>query len=171
MAFLRILKSLSLPVACAQLLLLSACMTTNGEQYRANVYKASEVNKAQDVKTVKILAVLPAKIEVSNENAKFNAQLLGGLLGAAAGGAIGANQDEATVGVLAGAGTGAILGSMVSDTKLVDGVSLTYVYEGKTKNSAQVGRTCEFAPGLAVVISRSENETRIQANAQCPEKG
>jgi outer membrane lipoprotein SlyB len=65
--------------------LLAGC-STSGEQYSANVYKAGQVNSRQAAKTVKILAVMPAKIEVDNTEGKQNAQMIGGILGAVAGG-------------------------------------------------------------------------------------
>lgn len=160
-------------IAC--LSLLSACQAT-GEQYAANVYKAGQVNQKQDAKTVKILAVMPAKIEVDNAEAKQNAQLIGGVLGAlggaAAGGSVKKHTGEATVaGAVGGGALGAAAGSaLVKDKVLVDGVSLTYVEGKKTLNSAQVGRLCEFAPGTAIVISTGNNETRIQPNAVCPKE-
>ncbi len=46
-------------------------------------------------------------------------------------------------GAAAGGVAGAAAGSMCSGKVLVDGVALTYSYEGKTYNSAQVGRMCE----------------------------
>ncbi|MBY7436703.1 hypothetical protein K7A39_12500, partial [Escherichia coli] len=34
----------------------------------------------------------------------------------------------------------------------------------------QVGKECQFTTGLAVVITTTYNETRIQPNTKCPEK-
>jgi outer membrane lipoprotein SlyB len=154
--------------------LLAGC-STSGEQYSANVYKAGQVNSRQAAKTVKILAVMPAKIEVDNTEGKQNAQMIGGILGAVAGGVVGnkvSNHSKTgtVVGVAGGAGVGAAAGSLVKDTVLVDGVSLTYVEDGQTYNSAQVGKMCEFAPGVALVISTDGEETRLQPNATCPAK-
>jgi outer membrane lipoprotein SlyB len=151
---------------------LSGCAAT-GENLQANVYKAGQVNQTQEAKTVQILAVLPAKIEVDNADQKKAAQvggaILGALLGAAAGGASKNNPGAATAGgAVAGGAVGAAAGSLVKDTVLVDGVSLTYQFNGKTLNSAQVGRACEFAPGIAVMVATSPTETRIQANKECP---
>lgn len=153
-------------------IVLSGCAAT-GEEYQANVYKAGQVNTKQQAKTVQLLAIMPAKIEVSNEQAKKTAQLAGGVLGAITGAAIG-NQaknyrDVATGGgAVAGGAVGVAAGSMVKDTVLVDGVSLTYVEDGQTLNSAQVGKLCEFQLGIAIIISTSANETRIQPNTTCP---
>jgi len=154
--------------------LLAGC-STSGEQYSANVYKAGQVNSRQAAKTVKILAVMPAKIEVDNTEGKQNAQMIGGILGAVAGGVVGnkvSNHSKTgtVVGVAGGAGVGAAAGSLVKDTVLVDGVSLTYVEDGQTYNSAQVGKMCEFSPGVALVISTDGQETRLQPNATCPTK-
>ncbi len=151
---------------------LSGCATT-GEGLQANVYKAGQVNQVQEAKTVKILAVLPAKVEVDNSAAKRQAEVGGAILGALLGAAAGNRSSRpgtGTVGAVGGAAAGAAAGSMVSDKVLVDGVSLTYVYNNRTLNSAQVGRACEYQPGVAVMISTSPTETRIQANATCPPK-
>lgn len=101
--------------------ILSAAVTgcsSSGEQYSANVYKAGQVNSRQAAKTVKILAVMPAKIEVDNTEGKQNAQMIGGILGAVAGGVIGnktSNHSKTgtVVGVAGGAGVGAAAGSLV----------------------------------------------------------
>lgn len=153
-------------------IMLSGCVTT-GEQHRADVYKAGQVNRTQEVKVVKIMAVAPARVEVDNSEAKKNAQLGGALIGAILGASVsgknkpikGANAVEGAVG---GGALGAAAGSMVSDKALVDGVSLTYMHESKLLNSAQVGRACEFELGEAIMVATMENETRIQANAKCP---
>lgn len=151
---------------------LSGCAKP-GQNLQANVYKAGQVNTQQDAKVVEILAVMPAKIEADNAENKRGAQVIGGLLGAIGGGVLGNRlsnnrADGTAVGVVGGGVTGAVAGSLVSDKVLVDGVSLTYVFQKKTLNSAQVGLLCEYAPGKAVMISTSATETRIQANATCP---
>lgn len=153
---------------------LAGCAAT-GANLQSNVYKANQVNQAQEVKTVQILAVLPAKIEVDNTEQKKAAQvsgvLIGAILGAAIGGAAKNNTGLATAtGTVAGGAVGGAAGSLVSDKVLVDGVSLTYTFKGKTLNSTQVGRACEYAPGMmAVMISTSPTETRIQPNRECPQ--
>ncbi len=167
-------SSLSLLSLIVSSIILTGC-TTNGEQYQANVYKAGQVNSRQAAKTVKILAVLPAKIEVDNAEGKKNAQMIGGVLGALAGGIIGNKNTHHSssgtmTGVLAGGAVGAAGGSLVKDKVLVDGVSITYIEDGQTYNSAQVGKVCEFTPGTALVISSDGAETRIQPNATCPTK-
>ncbi len=164
-------------VAKAGILLFSTaflfgCAAT-GENLQANVYKAGQVNTAQAAKVVNILAVMPAKVEVDNSQQKKEAEVVGGILGAIGGGVIGNTSTGHSAGgtVLGGAAGGvggAALGSLVSDKVLVDGVSLTYEADGKTLNSAQVGKLCEFHPGKAIMISTSPMETRIQPNATCP---
>jgi outer membrane lipoprotein SlyB len=161
-------------VVLAASCILFGCQTP-GQNLQANVYKAGEVNTAQEAKVVNILAVMPARIEADNTQQKQGAMVLGGVLGAVGGGIIGnklANYHPGgtAVGALGGGAAGAMAGSLVSDTVLVDGVSITYEFQGKTLNSAQVGRLCEYAPGKAVVISTNPTETRIQPNATCPAK-
>jgi outer membrane lipoprotein SlyB len=144
-----------------------------GDQYAANVYTVGQVNSRQAAETIDILAVLPARVQVDNSQNKRAAQIAGGILGALAGGVAGANighyhQTNAVLGAAGGGVAGAAAGSLVSDTVLVDGVSLTYKDNGKVFNSAQVGRLCEFAPGTAIMVSTGPNETRIQPNTACP---
>jgi outer membrane lipoprotein SlyB len=153
-------------------MVLTGCVTT-GEGLQANVFKAGQVNQVQEAKTVKILAVLPAKVEVDNSAARRQAEVGGAILGALLGAAAGnrsSRQGSGAIGAVGGAAAGAAAGSMVGDKALVDGVSLTYVYNNRTLNSAQVGKACEYQPGVAVMISTSPTETRIQANATCPPK-
>lgn len=152
--------------------MLCGCQAT-GEKYGANVYRAGEVNTQQNAKTVEILAVMPARIEVDNKQQKQAAQVFGALLGAVAGAAVGHSLGDQSgtntaIGAAGGAGAGAAAGSLVSDTALVDGVSIAYKSENQVYNSAQVGKVCEFAPGTAIMISAAANETRIQPNAVCP---
>ncbi|SFI39737.1 hypothetical protein [Nitrosomonas sp. Nm34] len=159
---------LSLASFCAALIL-SGC-ATKGEEYQANVFKAGQVNQAQEVKTIEIMMIQEAKIEVDNAEAKKQAQVIGGILGAVGGG-VGTslatkNNGLATAGgVVGGSAAGAAVGSLVSDKALVAGVNLTYKdSSGKIMNSAQVGRLCEYKQGTAMVISSQANETRIQPN-------
>lgn len=168
-------KQFLIPSVLSISLLASGCQAT-GEQYAANVYKAGQVNQKQEAKTVKVFAVLPAKIEVGNAKAKQNAQLIGGLLGAISGAALGNTahnyKSKATAaGAIGGGAFGVAAGSgFIKDKILVDGVSLTYTEDNKTLNSVQVGRACEFAIGTALMISTNANETRIQPNATCPKE-
>jgi len=164
----------SVLTACASLLLFG-CQTP-GANLQGNVYKAGQVNSSQDVQMVKLLSVLPAQVEVDNSQQKKGAEVIGGLLGAVGGGIAGnkiagnGNRAAGTVvGVAGGGAGGALLGSMVSDKTLVQGVTLTYKLDHKLKSSTQVGQPCEFAAGMdAAIISTSPTETRIQPNATCP---
>lgn len=150
---------------------IAGCQAT-GEEYQADVFDASQVNLQQEAKTVKIITVSPTKIKVSNERNRKAAQMVGGLLGAVGGAAIGANhnRDTAVVGGVAGGAAGALAGSMVNETSLVSGVLIGYSEDGKIYTSAQVGKVCEFAPGgISLMVKTVSNETRIQPNATCPE--
>jgi outer membrane lipoprotein SlyB len=151
--------------------MVSGCQST-GQEYQADVFDASQVNLQQEAKTVKIITVSPTKIKVSNERNKKAAMMIGGVLGALGGAALGSsnNRDTAIVGGVAGGATGALAGSLVNDTTLVPGVLIGYSEEGKIFTSAQVGRVCEFALGeISLMVKTSETETRIQPNATCPE--
>lgn len=159
-------------ISAALMSALCGCQAT-GESYAPNVYSAGEVNSRQEAKTINILAVMPAKVEVDNHEQKQAAQVFGAILGAVAGGMAGhslgdRSSTNTALGVAGGAAVGGAAGSLVKDKVLVDGVSITYTDSGKTFNSAQVGKMCEFAPGLAVVVSTSSTETRIQPNTTCP---
>ncbi|MGH8420475.1 MAG: hypothetical protein ACRER8_24870 [Pseudomonas sp.] len=150
---------------------ITGCQST-GEENQADVFDSSQVNSQQEAKTVKIISVSPAKIKVSNERNRQAATLVGGVLGLAAGGALGAtkNRDTALVGGVAGGAAGALAGSMVNDTTLVPGVLIGYSEEGKIFTSAQVGKICEFKAGeISLMVKTLKNETRIQPNAACPE--
>jgi outer membrane lipoprotein SlyB len=154
---------------------LAACQQP-GANLGANVYRAGQVNQVQAAKVVIIKAVLPAKIEVDNSQAQAQARvastLLLGVGGAFLGNSISGHYRG--IGTLAGATGGAAVGNavggLVPATTLVDGVSLTYEEDGQLRNSAQVGRTCEFSQGRAIVIATGAGETRIQANRECPVK-
>jgi len=139
----------------------------------ANVYSAGQVNTRQQAEVVNILAVLPAKVKVSNAQNQRADQIVDGLLGALAGASLaglGHHHHYAlangTVGALGGGLFGT--GSLVPGEVLVDGVSITYVDHGSTFNSAQVGRLCEYRPGQAIMVATSPSETRIQPNTTCP---
>lgn len=150
--------------------LIAGCAAT-GEQHRANVYRAGQVNQAQEAKVVSIIAILPAQVEVDNSAGKKNAEMAGALLGALAGAQASRksnNSNTKTNALVGGAAAGAAAGSMVSDKTLVDGVQLTYNLNGKLITSVQVGRACEFARGESIMVSTSPTETRIQPNAECP---
>lgn len=158
--------------AAASFSLLAGCATP-GENLKANVYSANQVNSRQEARVVNILAILPAQIEADNSQNRQAGQLAGGILGALAGGALGGGLSHRTsVGVVGAVGGGAIgagAGSLVPATVLVPGVSITYDESGHTYSSAQVGQSCEYAPGRAIMVESSPGVTRIQPNAQCPE--
>ena len=159
---------LALSIIAASLLA-SGC-ASNGEQYKASVYNTNQLNQKQEAETINIIAVLPAQVEVNNSQEKATAQKAGAILGAIAGALIGNNQggDGALIGGAAGGIAGGVTGSMVSNTVLVDGVSITYSEHNKIYTSTQIGETCEFKPGVALVISTEKNETRVQPNSSCP---
>ncbi len=160
------LKAISAGLVTA---LLAGCAAP-GAQYQANVYRADQVNQTQEARTVEILAIMPAKIEVSNEQGKKQAMVIGALLGAAGGAAMGGAlaRNGGLAGGVGGTAAGAALGSLAPDKILVDGVQLTYTENEKTLSSAQVGKLCEYKPGTAILIATGPNETRVQANAVCP---
>ncbi|EOH1034921.1 hypothetical protein ACLMYS_003895 [Salmonella enterica] len=153
--------------------LLTGCANV-ADQYGADVYQVGQLNSRQETKTVNIISVLPAKVAVDNSQNKQAAQTVGAILGIIAGAAIGYNTGanaglNGAMGAGTGGAVGAIAGSAVSDTKMVDGVSLTYKDGTKVYTSTQLGKQCQFSSGLAVVITTKANETRIQPNATCPE--
>ncbi|MFM4649197.1 hypothetical protein [Aeromonas bivalvium] len=160
----------TLPLA----MVLAGCQAT-GNKYAGNVYDTAQVNQKQEARTVKIISVMPAKVAVDNTEAKKAANTFGALLGAVAGGAIGYNSGsgKSAAGTAAGAVGGGVLGAatgqLVDDTVLVDGVTLAYSEDDKIFSSTQVGKQCEFQPGIALIVSTAENETRIQPNTACPE--
>ncbi len=168
-------KNFVVSVAAIGTLLLGGCQSS-GDLYRSDTYYASAVNQAQEVKTVQIIAVIPARVAVPNRSDQSKAQAVGAVLGALAGIAIGnqvhnAGRSDRVIGGVAGGIAGMALADAGSgDQALVDGVQITFRYGDKLFNSAQVGRTCEFKTGTAIMVSPSPNETRIQPNnpAGCP---
>jgi outer membrane lipoprotein SlyB len=153
------------------MILMTGCAAT-GENLKGNVYKAGQVNTAQNARRISILSVLPAQVEVDNSKQKQQAQVGGGILGALAGGlagGFGGIGSLGTAGTTVGGGAiGVAAGSMVSDKVLVEGVTIGYTENGKMFTSTQVGRACEFHPGTAIMVSTTANETRIQPNTTCP---
>jgi uncharacterized protein YcfJ len=151
--------------------ILSGCAAT-GANLQSNVYKAGQVNTAQAARSIQIITVLPAQIEVDNSEQKKQAQVGGAILGALAGGlggGFGGIGGLGTAGTtIAGGAVGAAAGSLVSDKVLVEGVSIAYSENGKMFTSAQVGKACEYRVGTTIIISTSPTETRIQPNASCP---
>lgn len=149
--------------------MLGGCMTT-GDAYRSDVYTAYEVNQAQEVRPVQIIAVLPARVYVANSSAdRATAQTAGAILGAIIGVALGNHgHDRAGTrmlgGIVGGVAGSALAGSGASGGSLVDGVQITFRYGDKLLQSTQVGQVCEYKPGTAVMVSPAPNVARIQPN-------
>lgn len=159
-------------------LALAGC-ANDGTYYRSDTYYAQGVNQAQEVRTVEILSIGVAKVAVPNKESRGNAEKIGTVIGAIAGTAIGSHNNHSTssrvLGGLAGAAVGNIAGSAVAgnqSTTYVDGVQITFRYNNKLFNSAQVGQPCEYKLGPAIMVSTSPTETRIQPNNPygCPRK-
>lgn len=166
-------KSICAAIAVSSLML-AGCQS-NADEYAADVYDTTQLNGKQETKTVNIISVLPAKVAVDNTANKQAAQAFGAVLGAVAGGVVGHNVGSGSslgtaAGAVGGGGLGAAAGTLVKDKTLVEGVSLTYKEGTKVFTSTQVGKSCQFTTGLAVVISTKDNETRIQPNTTCPVK-
>ena len=160
-------KKCLLPVAMLASFTLAGCQS-NADDHAADVYQTDQLNTKQETKTVNIISILPAKVAVDNSQNKRNAQAFaGGVIGHTVGS--GSNSGT-TAGAVGGGAVGAAAGSMVNDKTLVEGVSLTYKEGTKVYTSTQVGKECQFTTGLAVVITTTYNETRIQPNTKCPEK-
>lgn len=164
-------RTLGLAIA----VLLSGCATQQDlSRYSANTYSPSQLNRVQEVKTVDLISILPARVAVDNTaNAKRNADT-GALMGALLGAALGARSNSrsssnALLGGAVGAGVGSAAGASTPTVIYQEGVSLTYVYGGRPLSSTQVGKQCEFKPGPAVMVNTegNANETRIQPNAVC----
>jgi outer membrane lipoprotein SlyB len=151
----------------------TGCAAT-GQNLKANVYAAGQVNKQQAAAMVEILSVMPAQIQVDNSAQRKQVQTAGAMLGALAGGlggGLGGLSSGAIAGTTIGGGIlGAAAGSLVKDNVLVEGVTLGYrsAAQGHIMTSTQVGRSCEFQRGDALVVATAADETRIQPNATCP---
>ncbi|KAA6208245.1 glycine zipper 2TM domain-containing protein [Avibacterium paragallinarum] len=151
--------------------LLTGC-AVDADSLGADVYDTTQLNSRQEAKTVKIIAVLPAKVAVDNSKNKEIAKTAGSLLGAVAGAVVGYQYNTAGAigGGVAGATLGGVAGAMVKDKVVIEGVSLTYKQGTKIYTSTQAGKKCQFKPGIALLITTKANETRIQPNAECPVK-
>ncbi len=151
------------------LILLTACATP-GTTNKANTFKAGQVNQRQEVKTVTILTLKPAIVEVNNRKNQEIAESVGALFGAALGATLGDRNDRALGGGIIGAAVGGEAGRLGQGaTKQVNGVQIIYREGSRILSSAQVGTPCEYAPGPALVIVTQANETRIQSNHTCVE--
>lgn len=143
----------------------------DGTYYRADTYSSSQVNRVQEVNTVEIIAVNPARVAVANSDRRETAQVAGAILGAVAG-AVLANQASHSTGSrvaggLAGGTAGALAGGAIGGdgTTYTEGVQIIFRNaRGKVLQTSQVGRPCEFRTGTAIVVSPSPNEARIQPN-------
>ncbi|MGL6019953.1 MAG: hypothetical protein ACRC0C_15065 [Gibbsiella quercinecans] len=166
-------KIILISAAITAALISSGCQN-NADQYAADVYNVGQVNSKQKTKTVDIISILPAKVAVDNAENKKAAQTFGMVVGALAGAIVGYNAGHigspaATgAGAVGGGALGTAAGSMVKDTVMVDGVSLSYKEDNELYTSTQVGKPCMFKNGLAVMITTQANETRIQPNSTCP---
>ena len=155
--------------ALAGVLMLAGC-ANDGTAYRSDVYWAGQVNQAQEVKTVQIIAVMPARITVDNRYQRDESATVGTILGALAGAVGGVVVSDSPDAVVAGTVGGAALGNLTgkgvsgSGERFVEGVQITFRQGDRIFNSAQVGRVCEFKTGTAIMVSPSPNETRIQPN-------
>ena len=131
-------------VPAVALFALAGCQT-NGDMYRSDVYGSNQVNQAQQVQTVEIIAIQPARVAVNNQSDRNVSQMVGTALG----------------GIL-----GAVIGNQAASPQnsLVDGVQLTFKMNGRIFNSAQVGQMCEFKYGPAIMTSTGPTSTRIQPN-------
>lgn len=91
-----------------------------GASHKANVFKAGQVNQRQEVKTVNIIAVQLAKVEVSNQRNKDIAEGVGFLLGAVVGAAIGEGNNRGGQSAIIGGAVEADAGRLgANKTKLV----------------------------------------------------
>ena len=149
---------------------LSGC-ANDGTYYRADTYSAGQVNRVQEVNTVEIISVGAARVAVSNEDNRQNAQIAGAILGAIAGVAIGNHNhhttDSRVLGGVGGAALGGLAGSAMGgdSTTYTDGVQIIFRNaRGKVLQTSQVGRPCEFRTGTAIMVSPTPNEARIQPN-------
>lgn len=170
------MKNIFKVAAIALTLGLTGC-AADGQQYRANAFAAEETGFEDGARVVEIINVSPAKIYVNNQQQKQAVSAIGSVLGAVAGGiagySVGGHRSVmgAVAGVAGGAGLGAAAGAAVKDKVAVDGVLIAYINKGSEKvNVAKhVGRMCEYTNGASLAVGEGKN-TKIQPNAQCPEK-
>ena len=99
-------------VPAVALFALAGCQT-NGDMYRSDVYGSNQVNQAQQVQTVEIIAIQPARVAVNNQSDRNVSQMvgtaLGGILGAVIGNQVTHHRDSGTaIGAIAGAAAMAV---------------------------------------------------------------
>lgn len=165
----RVSNILKVSAAVVSAMILAGCQSS-GTPYQADTYSVNQLNRAQNVRQIEIIAINPARVRVPNAN-EDDARLAGTLLGAAAGVVIG-NQDHQRgssrlIGGLAGGAVGNMLAKSIAGGGMdtVEGVQLMYVGpDGRTMQSTQVGRYCEFRTGPALLVSPAPGQTRIQPN-------
>ena len=100
--------------ACGALsaaLLLAGC-ANDGTAYRSDVYWAGQVNQAQEVKTVQIIAVMPARVTVDIVAIAVTRLRWVPFLALLAGAAVGAVVSDSPDAVVAGTVGGAALGNV-----------------------------------------------------------
>lgn len=155
------------------LLCLGACATP-GVEDRPDVYNAGQVNQAQQVETVTIVGVSPARVQVDNRRNQRTATAVGAVLGVGLGAGLGAGVGGSALGgALAGLGGGAAggyIGNQIEgNTTLTSGVTVFFkTPSGQELSSTQVGKICEYQPGPATLIATGPGVTRVQPNASCP---
>ena len=102
---------------------LSGC-ATDGNYYRSDVYSSSQVNQAQRVNTVEIIAVNPAQVAVNNSENSDRARATGAILGAIAGAAIGNHNNHSTSSRVLGGLAGGAIGGLAGDAVGGSGTTL-----------------------------------------------
>ena len=102
-------KKLLLPAMLVSAALATGC-ASDGSLYRSDVYTAPMVNQAQEVKTVEIIAVVPARVAVTNSDNRTDARNVGMLLGAIAGAVIANQGSHSTSKKIAGGLAGGAIG-------------------------------------------------------------
>ena len=99
-------------VLCTVSALVLAGCANDGSVYRSDVYSTAQVNQAQEVKVVRIISVMPARVAVRNTSERSEGGQVGAILGALAGAAIGATVSDSSDAVIAGTIAGGALGGI-----------------------------------------------------------
>lgn len=146
--------------------------TSKKDSLSPDVYKESDVNKRQEIKSIDIVSLEPAKIAINNNKSKNTARVIGGALGAIGGAVVGYNfgsgkSGATVVGGAVGGTLGGLGGEAMGDEKVVDGITILYEQNGKTYSSTQVGKPCEFKIGVARMVIMDGSVTKIQPNSVC----
>lgn len=166
------IKKIASVAALSAALILSGCANDNA-RYRADVYGPGSLNQAQEVRTVEILSIQPAKVALPNSANNQSMQLAGTVLGAIAGAVIG-NQfghgphDRQGARIFGGI-AGGFLGNRTADlasggTDYQDGVQLTFRVNDQMYTSVQVASPCEYKLGTAMMVQQGSYGSRIQPN-------